>query len=353
MHLFVDISSHGLGHLALIAPVLNALHQAAPDLRLTLRTALPPAKLRQRISAPFTHLPEATDFGFRMIDATHVDRAASAAAYRAAHADWPARVAAEAALLADLAPDHVLSNISYLPLAGAARAGIPASALCCLNWAELFQHFFGHEPWAPAIHATMADAYRSAQAFLQPAPSMAMADLDNRRPIGPIARRCEPRPLPLPPGKRPVLVALGGIAHRLPVEDWPRLPEVCWLVPGEWQCRHPDALALESFGLDFAELLASCTAVVTKPGYGTFTEAAANGIPVIYQRREDWPEQEHLIPWLEREGWCREISAADLAAGRLAPHLATLPAAPLARRPVLDGVPAATAYLLDVLTRRA
>ena len=159
MHLFVDISSHGFGHLALTAPVLNALRAALPDLRLTLRTALPAAKLRERIVGPYTHLPLATDFGFRMIDATRVDLPASAAAYQAAHADWPARVEAEARFLADLAPDHVLSNISYLPLAGAARAHIPASALCCLNWADLFEHFFGNTPWAAPIHAEMLAAY--------------------------------------------------------------------------------------------------------------------------------------------------------------------------------------------------
>ena len=349
MHLFVDISSHGFGHLALTAPVLNALRAALPDLRLTLRTALPAAKLRERIVGPYTHLPLATDFGFRMIDATRVDLPASAAAYQAAHADWPARVEAEARFLADLAPDHVLSNISYLPLAGAARAHIPASALCCLNWADLFEHFFGNAPWAAPIHEAMATAYRSARAFLQPAPAMAMPGMSNGRPIGPIARLGRRQPLPLVEGKQAILVALGGIAHRLPVERWPRRPGICWLVPEAWHCHHPDALPLESLGLNFTDLLASCTAVITKPGYGTFTEAAANGIPVIYQRRDDWPEQDDLIPWLAANGWCREISAADLAAGHLADSLAALPATPLPARPALTGVTEACAYLVEVL----
>ena len=68
-----------------------------------------------------------------------------------------------------------------------------------------------------------------------------------------------------------------------------------WLVPGEWNCRHPDAIASESFGLSFTDLLCSVDAVITKPGYGTFTEAACNGTPVIYQRRKNWPEPDCLI----------------------------------------------------------
>ena len=146
MHLFVDISSHGFGHLAITAPVLNAVSEIIPDFRLTIRSSLPAAKLQQRIKAPYTLIPQATDFGYVMIDATSINFAASAATYRQAHANWPARVADEARFLDNLKPDLVLSNVSYLPLAGAAAAGIPALSLCSLNWADLFDHYFADQP---------------------------------------------------------------------------------------------------------------------------------------------------------------------------------------------------------------
>ena len=50
MHLFVDISSHGFGHLAITAPALDALAEIAPELRLTVRSGLPRQKLAQRIA---------------------------------------------------------------------------------------------------------------------------------------------------------------------------------------------------------------------------------------------------------------------------------------------------------------
>ncbi len=352
MHLFVDISSHGFGHLAITAPVLNALAEARPDLRLTLRSRLPPAKLRQRIRPPFELIAEASDFGYAMVDATRIDRTASAAAYRQAHAGWPGRVAAEAAWLAELRPDLVLTNVSYLPLAGAARAGIPATSLCSLNWADLFTHFFGDEAWAAPIHAEMLAAYRSAAAFLRVTPGMAMAALDNLRPVGPIAALGQRRDLGLG-DERTVLVAMGGIAHRLPVDDWPRRPGIRWLVPGEWGCRHPAAIAVEEFGLAFTDLLRSVDAVLSKPGYGTFTEAAANGTPVLYQRRADWPEQECLIAWLAEHGRCRQIDAAVLRHGDLAGDLAALWALPPAAPPAIDGATQAAALLLELATARA
>ena len=68
MHLFVDISSHGFGHLAITAPALNALAEMAPDLRLTVRSGLPRQKLAQRIKPPFALIEGSSDFGYVMID---------------------------------------------------------------------------------------------------------------------------------------------------------------------------------------------------------------------------------------------------------------------------------------------
>src|SRR5450830_779637 len=102
-----------------------------------------------------------------MLDAVRIDFAATASAYRAQHANWRQRVADEAALLNRLQPDLVLTDVAYLPLAGAAQAGIPSLSMCSLNWADLFAHYFGRETWAASIHAEMLAAYRSAECFLR------------------------------------------------------------------------------------------------------------------------------------------------------------------------------------------
>jgi len=345
VHLFADISSHGYGHLAIAAPILAELAAREPDLRLTVRSALPEAKLRERIPLPFVLIPGSSDFGYVMHDALNIDLATSAAAYRAAHAGWPRRVAAEADFLGRLRPDAVLTSVAYLPLAGAAACGIPSLAICSLNWADLFAHYFGDEDWAPPIHAGMLAAYRAAQAFVRITPAMAMADLGNTQSVGPVARHGRPHDLGLA-GDKAVLIALGGIAHQLPVDRWHRLPGVRWLVPAAWRCEHPDAVALESFGLGFTDLLASVDAVVTKPGYGTFTEAACNGTPVLYQRRADWPEQEPLIAWLGENARCAEVSARLLASGDIGDALHELWARPAPPRPDPTGAAEAAAILL-------
>lgn len=345
MHLFADISGHGYGHLAIAAPVLAVLRKIAPNWQLTVRSPLPEAKLRERLPGDFALIPEASDFGYLMHDATHLDLPASAERYRAAHADWTGRVARESALLEALQPDLVLSNVSYLPLAGAALAGIPAAAICSLNWADLFRHNYGEEAWAQPIHREMLAAYRSAALFLRVTPGMPMPELPNLRPIGPVAARGRRHDLGLG-GDKAVLIAMGGIPHRIPVDNWPRLPGVRWLVSAEWQCTHPDALPYESFGLSFTELLCSVDAVIGKPGYGMFTEAACNGVPLLYQLRDNWPEQDALIDWLHRHGRAGEVPAGMLQDGvGLQAALAALWAQTPPPLPPADG-PAEAARLL-------
>lgn len=329
-HIFVDISAHGFGHLAQAAPVLNALTERLPSLRLTIRSGLPTNRLQTRISAPFTHLAASSDFGYVMHDSLRVDLVATAQAYRVQHADWEGRVDREASLLGKLRPDLLLSDVAYLPLAGAARVGIPSCAMCSLNWAELFAHFFGGESWAASIHRQMLAAYNSAECFLRLTPGMAMADLPRRRPIGPVAalgsdcREAVRAQLRCAAGERLVLLAFGGVSQQLPIAAWPRIDGLRWLIPQDWPLQQTGVSAFEPLGRPITDLLRCVDAVIAKPGYGTFTEAACNGTPVLYVSRPNWPEQDCLIDWLKRHGQCREISEKDLLAGRLQEALDSL-----------------------------
>ena len=355
-HLFVDISSHGFGHLAQVAPILNELARQRPDLRLSVRSGLSPEKLRARVQCNFTHIPGRSDFGYVMLDAVRIDHAASATAYRDQHRNWQQRVAAEACLLRHVKPDLLLSDVAYLPLAGAAQAGIPSLAMCSLNWADLFAHFYGNQPWAPAIHHEMLAAYGAAECFLRLTPAMPMADFPRTRAIAPVAASaCDRRAellaqLPCAPDSRLVLVAFGGFSKDLAAARWPYAKGVHYLVPQSWSPARDDMSASEPLGLPFNELLGSVDAVLTKPGYGSFTEAACSGTAVVYLRRDDWPEQDCLIDWLQLNARCLEISEADLLRSDWPARLDGLWQQASPARPRPDGVGEVASLLAERLS---
>lgn len=350
-HLVVSISGHGFGHVAQTAPVLNQLHERIAKLDITVRSSVPVTHLRSRIHVPFTYLPSAGDIGMMMSSALDVLAEKSRAAYRSFHADWDARVAGEARLLRELGADMVFSNVGYLPLAGAQRAGIPNVALCSLNWADIYRHCCGDD----AIAAQIYDSYANADAFLRATPGMAMTSLPNLIAVSPIAaigtnRRAElNHHLKLSSGEKLVLVSLGGIAGRLPIERWPRIAGVHWLVQESWQVDHPDAIILETLQMSFSDLLASSDLLVCKPGYGSFVEAAGSGVPALYVNRPDWPEAPALISWLQQNGLCREVSRDALEQGKIADVLEEIWNVPRPKPVIPEGAQQVAEWLAERL----
>jgi len=335
-HLFVDISSHGFGHLAQTAPVLAELRRRLPNLHLTVRCGLAKRQLLTRIAEPFTHIREMSDVGFIQHDAVRIDHDATRAAYEALHIDWADRVAQEADFLRRLQPNLVLSNVAYLPLAGARQAGIPAFAMSSLCWLPLARHFYGQATWAGPMLMQMAEAYGSATGFIAFRPSIPLEITTPVHEAGTVARvaaeesRARVRAsLDMGTEDRLVLVAMGGYGLNLPIDDWPERPGLHYLLSANWDVSHPSALTFTEGEYDFTELLRASDAILTKPGYGTMTEAACNGTPLLYLRRDDWPEQDYLIDWLQQAGGCREVAWEGLRNGRWLHDLDALLAEPV------------------------
>jgi hypothetical protein len=350
-HLVVSISGHGFGHVAQTAPVLNRLHQLMPQLRITVRSSLSYEHLRTRILAPFTHLVSTGDIGMVMSSALAVDVEQSRAAYREFHANWDALVTEEAALLLELKADMVFSNVGYLALAGARRAKLKNAALCSLNWSDIYRHYCGDDEIASQIQS----CYAGADAFLRATPGMEMNDLTHRRPIAPIAEIGTNRRdklfahLKLSTQEKLVLISMGGISSRLPIDNWPRVDGVRFLVQD--QVQHPNALNFKQLPFTFNELISSCDAMLCKPGYGSFVEAACSGVPVLYVARPDWPESPALIAWLQQCGVCREISNEAYKLGNIAHELETLWRQKAPTKVVPNGADQVASWLSDKLSR--
>ncbi|MDR2507224.1 MAG: hypothetical protein LBD67_04420 [Candidatus Accumulibacter sp.] len=354
-HLFVDISSHGFGHLAQTAPILNELAERLRGLSLTLRCGLPAEIVRSRIHHRFDLISSASDFGCVMKDATSIDAEKTAEAYRLLHADWERRLDEETAFLASLQPDLALTNVAYLPLAGAKRAKIPAVSMCSLNWADLFGHFFGKRAWAAPIHHQILSAYNDADVFFRITPGMPMKRLTRARSVAPVAILGEDRRAELKERLRCgnngkiILIAFGGIEKRLPAARWPLSPERRWIIPQSWNIERPDMTPFETLGWNFTDLLRSVDAVLTKPGYGTFAESACNGTATLFLKRNDWPEQKPLIDWLKANARCQEIAPDALREGKFDETLTALWSQTPPRPPRPSGIREITEQLLCLL----
>ncbi|MFN4089592.1 MAG: hypothetical protein ACK4QW_11195 [Alphaproteobacteria bacterium] len=357
--LLVVVTAHGFGHAAQAGAVVAALRTILPEVRVTVRTDLPRPFLDEAFAGPFDLVRGSADIGMVNRSAFEVDRAASAAAYRDFHRDWPGRLAAEAACLRTLAPRLILADVPYLTLAAAAAEGIPAVALCSLNWADVYAHYLGDRPEAPAIHAEMLAAYRAAAAFLVPKPGMAMPALENVRHIGPLARTGRARRPELAgmagagPTERLGMVAFGGLGWAADFASWPRTPGWRWLVQSGTDPDRDDMTTFAATGMPAIDILASVDAVVGKLGYGLPVEAACHGKPMLYVSRSDWPETPVVASWMEAYARAAAIPLESLRAGTFVDGLEALLAAPSLPPVAATGGAEAAALRAGMLDRRS
>jgi UDP:flavonoid glycosyltransferase YjiC (YdhE family) len=349
-HLVVTLSSHGYGHAVMTAPLLNALQQRHPELKITLRTTLPLTFLRRKFNGPFEYLPQSSDFGMIMKSAFEVDRDATLDAYRHLHADWQARIADEMRILKEIDAAMVISNIAYLPLIAARQLGIPAIAISCLNWADIFEHYF---PSEDEIRQQISAAYRSADCFIRTEPAMPMSGFTTHT-IASLASAGRNRrdeiitSLKIEPERRLILVSMGGIKTDLHAEHWPALENIHYIaanpVDSAGRC---DITLLDDLGIGYNDALCSSDLLLTKPGYGSFTEAACNGTPVLYVHRDEWPEQPYLTAWLERHVPCRAITLEQFCNGEFAQPLQQL----LQEKPTMTTHGTAIEAAMTIITR--
>ena len=352
-HLIVDISAHGFGHLAQTATVLNALRRDVPDLKVTVRSNIDSGVLTDFVEGPFDTAEGPPDFGVQMVNPYEVDVARTATAYVKLHEELQRHIDDDAERLKALNGNLHFSNVGYLSIAAAKKTGLPSVALCCLNWADILEPYLSNESKGGQIQNQIRQCYQQADVFLQARPTMPMDWLENKRSIGPLARIGHNHPEVLfrrSDAKYFVVASLGGIVPGSALSALPVIEDVCWITAGDWSAGREDVITVAEAGLPFIDLIASCDALLTKPGYGAFVEAACNSTRVLYVDRGSWPESPYLERWLEVHGVCQSLARGQFEAGGWEADLLELLDRPRRPKVMPSGVAEAVAVIRGFLS---
>jgi hypothetical protein len=355
-HLHLAITAHGYGHLAQAAPVVHELRRRSPGLRVTLQGNVDFGFASARLPTGFRRIEEPADVALPMTGPLHAKWQAGLARFQRFDADYDARLVAQQAIFRRDPPELLLADVPWLPLDAARRLGMPGVALCSLNWYDILVHSPIGDQMPLAMAERMRAAYSSADLFIRPRPSMPMAWLPNGRDVGPIASRGRRDPtglrrrLGIADDVKVVMMLFGGTGSLALPARWEPPNDILLLTPIPAAAEGRQRIRLTPIA-SLPDTLASCDAVLTKPGYGTLAEAGCAGIPVLYVPRGDWPEEPWLVDWLANRVPTAPLPASDLAAGRIIDPLAELiakgPAEPLAP----SGIDEATDLLLPFLER--
>ena len=324
MLIYVCSSSHGFGHAARDAAVLQQLRRLRPDWELVLSSQAPKAFLRLLLGTATIGVRSCRwDVGTVQADALGVDVAATLTALKELQRQLPDQIEQEAAWIeAQGQPVIVLGDIppAAADLAGRLRA--PLVWMSNFGWDDIYV------PYGDAFqnHAEAAhQAYRRGQLLLRCPFDLAMNwDLPEQR-LGLVCG--EPRPLE--PALRDQLMAagtlvqvgFGGLGLSLNPQLFSEWPEQHFVMAPPADRLELEALrALPNLtllpdGVRPLDVFPFCRRHLGKPGFSTFCEALSFSVGLHVVERRDFAEAEALMRGLARLGSSRLLSRDQLLCG--------------------------------------
>ena len=347
------VSGHGYGHGSRVASVLSALHALEPSWRLVLSTSLPRPFLELAFGpVPFEHRPCRWDVGVIQADALGADGPATLQALEDLERALPAQLECEADWIRSQGePVLVLGDVPPAAADLAARIGAPLVWMGNFGWDAIYRPM-GGAFLERADQALLA--YRRGNALIQCPLALPMPWGLPTQVVGLTAGQPRHAPdvlrarLRLPLAReRTVMVAFGGLGLSLDpalLDGW---PDHHFLV-GDSDLASAANATLIPPDLRPLELLPLCGRVITKPGYSTFCEALTLGVGVLLVQRDGFAEAPVLEADLQRHGWHRLLTRAQLEAGD---WQLDQPLLPPKAEPLASGGEQVAASHLQALTR--
>jgi hypothetical protein len=327
--IWAAISGHGFGHAAQAVPVLNALSRLVPNLHVLLRTTVPAAFFRDRLTMPWEIHAVQQDIGCVQDGPMTIDVERTWQEHQRFHRTWDDRLQAEVDAMRAAAPALVIADTPYLAVAAGKSAAVPTVALVSFTWDLVLSEYLAPPSIdGPMIIQSIRQAYAHADLALRITPAPKMESFQRVVDIGPIA---EPAPsarehvmksLGVIPGEHTVLIGFGGIPlPSVPFTQAESLIGYRFLFDGLVPSGSRRFVATASLPFSFKTLLASVDIIMTKPGYGTLVEAVALRTPLVYVRRYNFADEQPLVDYLHRYGRGIELSLDDFTRGRWAEAL--------------------------------
>lgn len=302
------VTPHGYGHAARSCTVISAFAERHPDIPVTLCSAHPESFLRNRLP-PEVHVRSvALDLGLVMQDSIRIDFNLSLRRIHELDIRHDTLVESEAAFLRDGRAGLVAADIPPAAFEAAAAAGVRSAGLGNFSWGWVYRHYAATDArWSRAAESARLGCAHADVLLRYPAHEP-MVDFKRitDTPVPAVMGRNRRTEMAaqyrMDPAARWVLMSFQSL--NLPaaaLEHMSRARDVRWITvrPLEWPGQ-PGFTAVDRSRFPFADVLASCDAVLTKPGHGILCECLAARKPMVCVERPDWPENDVLMAAVRR-----------------------------------------------------
>jgi hypothetical protein len=321
------VSAHGYGHGVRSCDIIRALNRLCPHLTVEVVSDLPSEFLFNRISNVQNRLrPGAFDIGMVQKDSIRVDVPSTLIRLERLYDRSEELIEQEARYLEQRKAVLTICDIPDLPLAAAAKAGIPRMAIGNFGWDWIYSGFTGRDSRWKRIVKKIRDSYGKTNLLLRLPFSDAMEAFPAIEDIPLVASPGKSRRDEIAgiadcnKGRKWVLLSFTSLNWNRDALDRVEKIEGCEFFtvhPLAWNLRNTHTLRREQ--IPFSDIVASVDAVISKPGFGILSDCIVNRKPLIYAERIDFPEFAVLESAIRKYLKHTHIPASDLYRGNLLP----------------------------------
>jgi hypothetical protein len=317
------ITAHGFGHAVRSLEVIKALRKLAPHAGITIVSAIPSLLVAQNLAEPLQHRRQALDMGMVQHDNLRLDLEASFWALQALHDRHQTLIEEELQFFQQQRITAVVSDVAFLPFTAAVRHGLPNVGLGNFTWDWIYQHYAAKDRRWQGLVDWVRECYQHCELFLElpmhgdcsacprvvPVPLVARHAGRNREEVRSI--------LGIASKTRAYLVSFTALdlsAEALHCVE--QIRGVVLLYGAPLALKLANGYCVDGFDLNYADLVGAVDAVITKPGYGIVADCLAQGTPMIYTDRGDFPEYDILVREMSRQLPVAYLPSTELYAGR-------------------------------------
>jgi hypothetical protein len=336
---------------------MQAVHDMRPDVTFEVFTTVAPWFFQESLTAPFAYHELVTDIG--MVQQTPLQEDVSLTLERLNHflPFDPPLVFQLAQQFSDLGCQLVICDIAPLGIVVGQEAKIPSVLVENFTWDWIYRGYLDRSKQLGRHVDYLRQIFDKADHHIQTEPVCEYRQADCIAP--PACRKIRTprheirRRLGIPPGKKVVLITMGGIEVRFDfIDALGEQPDVVFILPGGSQSMASVGnLVLLPHHSDFfhPDLVNASDGVVGKLGYSTVAEVCHAGIPFGYVSRQHFPESKILARYVDREMPSLAIEEDGFHTGRWVAQVSRLLELKPTRPQCANGAQQIAGYICRVL----
>jgi len=318
--LYVAVTNHGFGHVTRTAAVVAEIQRRCPEILPVMVTTAPRWLLDSYLEGEFLHRPRAFDVGVVQPDSLTMDLPATLAKLKEIRDRASSIIASEVNFIRQNRVGLVLGDIPPLAAPIARAAGVPCWMASNFGWDYIYRAWGGEfveiADWIGECFAQCDRLFR--MPFHEPMsafPVVQDVGLTGGSP------RYDPDDLRskfnlTAPKEKTVLLTFGGLGlAEIPYHNLTRFPDWQFITTDQQAPDFPNVFKVGNTAFRPVDFMPLCGRVVSKPGFGTFSEACRLDVPIVSLTRNDFAESALLLAGIRHHCYHRIITPAEFIEG--------------------------------------